>query len=287
MDRKEAFEELKREYRNVEVPQEGKEKIQIAIERAKKDKTRISRRKSVYKWIIATAAMLVIFILPNTSEAIANSMQEIPVIGNFFRVITLREYNYDDGHNSMSAKVPKIENENNVNFDSVEQINNEVKEYTDKLIRQFRADIKESDYNNLEVSYKIITDTDKWFTLEFDVTKTKASGYELRKYYHIDKTTGRIVKLQDLFQKDSDYITIISEEIKKQMQEQMREGKASYFIANNESTDGFECIKADENFYFDNDENLVIVFDEYAVAPGSMGTPEFIISKNKLSSILK
>ncbi|MFQ9514920.1 MAG: RsiV family protein [Eubacterium sp.] len=287
MNRKEAFEQLKREYKNVEIPQEGKERMQIAIEKAKADKVMFSHRKNMYKWLIATAAMLVLLILPNTNETIADSMQNIPVIGNLFKVITLREYNYDDGHNSMSVKVPKIENESNINLDSVEQINAEVKEYEDKLIAQFKKDITKSGYNGLNVSYKKITDTEKWFTLEFDVTETKASGYEFRRYYHVNKTTGKIVTLQDLFQKDSDYVTVISDEIKRQMQEQMRGGEGVYFIEDNGISDGFKRIKKNQNFYFDDRGNLVIVFDEYVVAPGSMGITEFKISPNIISSILK
>lgn len=35
------------------------------------------------------------------------------------------------------------------------------------------------------------------------------------------------------------------------------------------------------------DGNIVIVFDKYEVAPGSMGTPEFVIEKGSISDILK
>ena len=41
------------------------------------------------------------------------------------------------------------------------------------------------------------------------------------------------------------------------------------------------------NFYRNKDGNLVIVFDKYEVAPGSMGTPEFVINKDAISDILK
>ena len=38
---------------------------------------------------------------------------------------------------------------------------------------------------------------------------------------------------------------------------------------------------------WDKDGNLVIVFDKYEVAPGGMGTPEFVIEKGSISDILK
>ena len=41
----------------------------------------------------------------------------------------------------------------------------------------------------------------------------------------------------------------------------------------------YEGITADQNFYFNNDGDLVIVFDKYQIALGSMGCPEFVIPK--------
>ncbi|MDE7061582.1 MAG: RsiV family protein, partial [Lachnospiraceae bacterium] len=39
---------------------------------------------------------------------------------------------------------------------------------------------------------------------------------------------------------------------------------------------------ADRNFYLNAENKLVIVFDEYEVAPGSMGMPEFVIPEEVL-----
>ena len=48
----------------------------------------------------------------------------------------------------------------------------------------------------------------------------------------------------------------------------------------------FKEIDADQNFYIDGLDRLVIVFDEYEVAPGSMGMPEFAIAPELLEEIL-
>ena len=45
-------------------------------------------------------------------------------------------------------------------------------------------------------------------------------------------------------------------------------------------------IEDDRNFYF-KDENIVIVFDKYEVAPGSMGCPEFEINRSVFEKYLK
>ncbi|MOA66629.1 Anti-sigma-V factor RsiV [compost metagenome] len=39
----------------------------------------------------------------------------------------------------------------------------------------------------------------------------------------------------------------------------------------------FTSISKDQSFYINNDSKLVIVFNEYDVAPGAMGSVEFVI----------
>lgn len=62
---------------------------------------------------------------------------------------------------------------------------------------------------------------------------------------------------------------------------------AEYWVENAEIGLDFVTLDDRHNFYWDKDGNLVIVFDKYEVAPGSMGTPEFVINKDAVSDILK
>lgn len=48
----------------------------------------------------------------------------------------------------------------------------------------------------------------------------------------------------------------------------------------------FEKIHPNQSFYIDKNSNLVISFDEYKVAPGSMGVVEFLIPTELLSDAL-
>lgn len=279
------MEKLKMEYKNVEVPQGGREQLQETILKAKKDKRRLQHKKRIYGMAVAAAAMLVILILPNTSETIAYTMRNIPVAGAFFDVITFREYSYESAHREMSVKVPKIKNDENISV--VEEANKEVENDTNRLVEKFKEDMKECGFYGLDATYKKITDTENWFTLEINVTETQASGYQFRRYYHIDKQSGKIVKLSDLFQENSGYVKIISKEIKRQMKEQMKDESISYFIKGDGVFDGFSKIKKNQNFYFNGDENLVIAFDEYEVAPGYMGMPEFVIPRDIVEPLYK
>lgn len=49
----------------------------------------------------------------------------------------------------------------------------------------------------------------------------------------------------------------------------------------------FAGIDAEQNFYLDANGNLVLVFDEFAIAAGSMLMPEFTIEKNIYQGLLK
>ena len=49
----------------------------------------------------------------------------------------------------------------------------------------------------------------------------------------------------------------------------------------------FKIIEDNQEFYFSEEGNIVIVFDKYEVAPGYMGAPEFEISKDVYKELLK
>ena len=94
------------------------------------------------------------------------------------------------------------------------------------------------------------------------------------KRYTIDKKTGEAVSLGELLGNE-ETLRLVSENISAQMEEQMKEdASVVYFQA---SEGGFSGLTGDESFYLNQDGSLVVVFDEYTIAPGSMGMVEFTI----------
>ncbi|MBS5934948.1 MAG: DUF3298 domain-containing protein [Clostridiales bacterium] len=286
---------LKEDYQHLHIPEEGRRMMNEKIEQAKLDKQRkaLTRRVRFAGGAVA-AAMAVIVALPNTNESIAKAMEKIPVIGSIVRVVTFRDYDYNDGNSEAHVSIPNIETDgsNSNNEDAANQINNDVKGYTQQLIDQFEADAKDyygsEAYKGLDVSYDVITDTEDWFTLRITVLETAASGNQYYRFYHIDKKTNSVATLSTVFKDDVDYITPISENIKEQMRANTNEDKGIvYFLDDEEISDNFKEIKPDQNFYFNSNNDLVIVFDEYEVAPGSMGNPEFVIPNSVISGLLK
>lgn len=288
------FKILKEEYANAIAPESGKQKVVEAMERAGNRKNKI--RKIRTRCLVAAAVIGVIVLLPNTNASIAMAMGNIPVVGQIFKVITFRNYQYEDENNYANVEVPQIigvseADKKEGNTEGAKAVNKSVKEYTDMLVKKFNEEMDASGegHTSLEVTYDIVTDTDEWFTLKISALEVQASGYQQYKIYHINKKTGEVSVLKDLFKEDSDYVNVITEEIKRQMREQMAADEGIiYFLGSEDMPEyDFKEIAVDQNFYFNDKGEIIIVFDEYEVAPGYVGCPEFKISKEILTDVLK
>ncbi len=265
-------------------------------ERMEQTLSTLPEKKPVIKHIrifprIAAAAVfsvfIMLFLLPNVSVTYARALEQIPVLGDIVRVVTIRNYIYEDDKHEMDIKVPQIENEES---EAVDYINKDVSELTTALVNQFYKDLEldgNNGYGSIHVDYEVITNTERWFTLKLSVSETAASSNTYLKFYHIDKKQGKIVELGDLFDTDK-FSDILVAEIKKQMAEQIANNEnISYWINNSGIGEEFASVSADHNFYWNKNGKLVIVFDKYEVGPGSMGTPEFVIDKDVIRDILK
>lgn len=225
-----------------------------------------ARKKRVFyplRWTAGAAAALIL-LLPNVSVSAQAAMEQIPVLGSIVRVVTLRNYFYDDGHSFASVSIPSV-SQGGPGGDAV---NEAVQEYTDRLLTQFQQDIQDTGegYQGLDVSYEVTCDTDTRFTLRINALQVQASGHEMVRYYHIDKTTGQMVTLSDLFPQGTDYVTPLSQEVLRQM-----EGEPDFF------PEDFAAIDPQQSFYWDDEGDLTLVFDEAEVAPASRGVVEFHI----------
>lgn len=255
------------------------------------------KKGRIFKWTAGVAAAILIsIILPNINGDIAKAMGNIPVLGKYFQVVTFREYHYEDDNNTADIVVPKVETEEEATEQEVktaETMNKSIEEYAQGFMQEFQENLKSQGegYQELQMDYEVVTDNEDWLTIKVNVLQVEASGYQQAKFFHIDKKTGKEVVLSDLFVEGSDYVGIISENILAQMKEQMAqdEGKIYFFEGNGNDVDefNFKQIKEDQNFYFNENGELVIGFDEYEVAPGYMGTVEFVIPSQVIASIVK
>ena len=292
---------LKEKYLDVKMPEEQLEKLKMAIEKGKMDNRREQRRILRTRVAVSAAAVIAAFIiLPNTSSNVAYAMERVPVLGNLVKLVTWRDYKYEDERHQANVEVGKLEvaksDEENValgrGFDeveeamdvAVEEINVQVEEITENLIAEFETQVQEEmGYHDLVVKSEVIADNDKYFTLKLLCFQAAGSGYEWNYFYTIDMTTGEQLQLKDLFKEDADYITVISEEIKKQMREQMEaDDNVCYWLEEEMEEWNFQAITEETLFYLNEEEQLVISFNEGDVAPMYMGVVEFVIPEEVL-----
>lgn len=226
------------------------------------------------------AAAAVLFVgAANSGYTVANAMYKVPVLGDLARAVTIREYKDAEGYFAADIKIPEAEGLGK----ATDELNREISEYVEGFIKMYESDKEatgteakedwgESARYNISNDYKIITNNDKYFSVEVTTCLVMAGGTEFKRDFTVDKASEKVISLEDVFGGDDDWKNKLYENIKAQMEKEMAENDAAmYFIGEN----GFNEITGDENFYITEGGDVVITYDEYAVAPGSMGVVSF------------
>lgn len=296
------MEELKRQYEEIPMPEELKGKVEEAIKRGQEAERREKYSKKRGGWFlilrgggaVAAAALLSIVVLSNTSAETAYALENIPVIGAISRVVTLSTFADKQGDYEASIDTPKIESEEGEKKNLTEgkvNLNQTMADYTETIEKAYEADLKAAGdlgKETVDTSYQVLTDNKRLLSIRIDTTVVMASSNAFSKIYHLDKTTGKQLVLKDFFRQDSNYIDVLTESLLKQMKKANEEEEAAYFI-DTEYGDEFNFTQLDpeQNCYWDEKGNLVVVFDKYQVSAGCMGMPELTVDRNVFSECLK
>lgn len=286
----EALLALKKEYQEPEMTKQQLETLKARMEGTNMGYKR--KKTGNVKYIAAAALAGAFLALPNTSATAAHAMSQIPVIGQLVEAVTFRDYSYESDRNRADIQVPGlkpgVEADENLER-TAEQINGEIEEITDRLVREFKENLEgQGGYQDVSVRSEVLTSTEDYFTLKLNCYQAAGSGYEWNYYYTIDLKTGERLKLSDLFLEGADYITPISGAIKEQMRKQMDEDEnAIYWLGDGPEGWDFTSITEEASFYLDGDGQVVIGFDEGEVAPMYMGALEFKIPSDVLKNIRK
>ncbi|SFT05072.1 RsiV family protein [Paenibacillus sp. BC26] len=279
--------ELKRQYREIPIPEGLDNRVDEAISKHVRKKTiRI-------RWIAAAAALATLFISAlNTSPSFAHSSSKWPVIGPIAKVLTIREYKVEEPTYKAHIQVPAISDLGDASLE--QQLNNKYAAESKRLYDAFMSEMEDLKQNGggeagVESGYVVKADTDRLLSVGRYVANTVGSSSTTFEYDTVDKVNHVLITLPSLF-KDDRYIALVSNNIKEQMLMRMKQDPNSFFwVAGNgqqESDLNFRSIEKDQNFYINADNKLVISFDKYAVAPGSMGIVEFVIPTELLTDVL-
>lgn len=304
------LEQAKKQYNEVEIPQELNNLVHGTIQEYEKNQQnnlfRITKKTGKYFLITAASIVACFTLMLNTSEAFAKEMEELPVIGKIAKILTVRTYEEQENGIKIEAKIPGIElSSDSVVEEKVEakvlDVNQVIQEVSDRYTQEARQraeeykkafletggteeEWKEHDIQ-IKVDYEILYQDDTTVSFLFMGSENWTSAYAVREYYNIDLKTGEDITLRS--QLGDEYEEWVNQEIMTQMEEQMKQDSSAMYWVSNPSwqgekseIDGFNSVTDQTKFYVNQAGNVVVVFDKYEVGPGSMGSPEFEIVMN-------
>lgn len=294
----ERLKALKEEYQSPRMSEQQLGELKKRMEDANMADKKDFNKKRIVKYTAVAAAFIAAFvILPNTSATISYAMEQIPIIGQLVEAVTFREYEYNSKRNNADIEVSQIKpNEELANSEVKEnleqttaEVNAEIQKITDELIEEFESQLEnEMGYQDILVKSEVLSTAEDYFTLKLICFQAAGSGYEWNYFYTIDLNTGERLQLKDIFKDGADYITPISENIKEQMREQMEaDDMVCYWLDEEVEEWNFKAITDETSFYLNEEDNVVISFNEGDVGPMSMGVVEFEIPADVLRDIRK
>ena len=304
-------------YDSIDIPDRLSETVKQAIasqsrqerlERYRREKKKVAKVRFFRCTAAAAAALMACMTVGvNSSEAFAREMGELPVIGALARVLTVRSWHGTDGDYEIDLEVPRIEAEAAQEAqtqpvqDFTEKINEEIEKIVDAYMEEARAEFQEykkaffetggtqEEWNDrkmdITVDYTVKYQKDNLLSLELVTAKGWVAASQERHYYNLDLDREQALTLEDIL--GEDYVRICNESIDAQIREQVRTDEMKSYFGygpDGEKDDemgieGFTTVSKDTKFYLNEEGNPVIVFDEYEIAPGYMGMPEFEIER--------
>lgn len=273
------IEQLKNEYNNIEIPDRLEDIVNESLGK---------KVKKSFKWVYVAASVGIMVVSINLSPSFANTLENVPVIGSLVKVVNLANYKIEDNGFEVTVEPPKIEGLKNKELEY--KLNKEFEDKGKALYNDYLKEIEELKKDGIEGRelvkswYEVKTDNEKILSIALYTHYAQGSSSTESKYYNINKENETVLTLEGMFS-GSDYVNVISENIKEQMKERMEQDKDKYYWIEDENMGDFELISKDQKFYINKNNEVVICYDKYEVAPGAMGAQEFIIPNDIVASL--
>lgn len=270
-------------YESIKIPENLEYKVNNAL-RTNKNKSRFYVNKLV---TICSSACLLFILLLNVNPSFANAVNDIPVIGKITSIFTIREYFKEDDTEIINVKEPAIitnnkdveEKINNIIANKIKDLEKESELSVDEIKKEIDCkDRRGSIYPkvNVRIDYEIKYNQNN--ILSFVLIKEEGINTTSKDLYtyNFNLETGNEITLEDLL--GNNYEEFINKEIENQIEEREAKDKNQLFFNKNDNIDNyFKGISKNQNFYINENENPVVVFNKYEIAPGYMGIQEFEI----------
>lgn len=185
----------------------------------------------------------------------------------------LKEKHYETEGTIVTVKIPHVVN---VKDDKVKKVINKlITQAIDDFTNEFKEFDKEPNTEHkliADITFQNYYSDDKIISFSINATKIMADSYLQKKFYTVDLKTGEVYNIEHFL--GSDYQNIV----KKSVQQQIAENKEKYpnLMYFDEAVNNLK-ITNEQPFYINKDNQVVVVFNQFEIAPGYMSLPEFII----------
>lgn len=266
--------------------QETPEELSLAVRAAIREGDRLRKHRRVLRRSLATAlASCACFVLlVNGSPSFAQAVYEVPVLGSLARIFTVTEYTINDKERVIDVRLPALENTGHTDLE--QKINQEISTRVQAVIDEAEARARETkeayvatggdpdDYMPviIDVDYEVKCQNDQYLSFVINKTETRASAYTEFYTYNIDLETGKELTLRDLL--GPNWMETVNTQVEAEIARRAQDPDNIYWT---EEQGGFQGIEEDQPFYLNENGLPVVVFEKYEIAPGSMGSQEFVI----------
>lgn len=124
----------------------------------------------------------------------------------------------------------------------------------------------------VEIDFENYYSDDDIFSFSINSSQILADSHLQKKFFTINPTTGEIYNVEHFL--GSDYQNIILTTVKKQIAENTKNNPNLIYF--DEEVNNLK-ISIDQPFYINKDNQVVVVFDQFQIAPGYMSLPSFIV----------
>lgn len=186
----------------------------------------------------------------------------------------LKEKHYETEGTIVTVKIPHVVN---VKDDKVKKVINKlITQAIDDFTNEFKEFDKEPNTEHkliADITFQNYYSDDKIISFSINATQIMADSYLQKKFYTVDLKTGEVYNIEHFL--GLDYQNIV----KKSVQQQIAENKEKYpnLMYFDEAVNNLK-ITNEQPFYINKDNQVVVVFNQFEIAPGYMSLPEFILN---------
>ena len=248
-----------------------------------------SRKKNKVKLIASSAAIVSLLVLPlNLSPTFANSLSDIPIIGDIARVLTIKNYINKSETIDIDVKLPGVSDLSDKDYeDKINKIiegkseailaeaTERAREYKEAFIETGGSEEEFKEKNlQVKVDYRVFSSNENVLSFLVFTHESLAAVYADYSYYNINIKSNKDITLEDML--GSDYQAVITKSVLRDIEIQKNNEDVSFFEDVN--SEDF-LVRDDIDFYLDENNSVIVVFDKYEIAPGAYGRLEYKIEK--------